>query len=197
MGALGWILLALLALVLLAVGLLAATPLHLRLAAESGRAQGRVTLEARTLWGRTPPVRLLDTDHPGAKARREARRPARRRDRETKDKGWSPPISWEQTRRIAQGVPVLVAGEAACIHIDRLDLDARIGTGDPAETGRLFGYAAPLLYGVVRETVALRLTPDFERATFEGRADLALHLTPIALLGPIIRLAWSVFVRPT
>lgn len=181
MAGLGWILRAPLALVIVTGAILAATPLHLRLAARGGGSGARVILEARTFWGMTPALRLVDTDRPGKPKRRKPARPARRRKPRVRERAL--PVSRARVMRIARGLPGLIAGEAARIHLDRPDLDARVGTGEPADTGRLFGCAAPLLYGLPRKTVALRLTPDFERAVFEGRAELALHLTPSSRSG--------------
>lgn len=194
MAVFGWILLVL----ALGAGVaLAATPLHLRLVAEGRAAQVRVVLEARTLWGLTPAVRLLDTARAGKPGQSGHAQSDRTRHPKKRSRVRSDRVSRSRVMRIARGMPRLIAGEAGRIRVDSLDLDARIGTGDPADTGRLFGYAAPLVYGIARETVSLRLIPDFDRAVFEGRAELALHLIPIAVLGPVIQLAWAVFVRPT
>jgi hypothetical protein len=196
MAVFGWILLALLVLALAAGLVLAATPLHLRLVAEGGAERVCVVLEARTLWGLAPAVRLVDTARAGKPARRAPKRRDQIRRAKARSRGGSDRISASRVMRIAGGMPQLIAGEAARIRLDRLDLDARVGTGDPADTGRMFGYAAPFLYGITRDTVSLRLVPDFDRAVFEGKAELALHLIPVALLGPVIQLAWAVFVRP-
>ena len=200
MAVLGWILLGVLALCVFAVMILVATPLFLRLSADAGAgARRRVVLEARTLWGLTPPLRVIDSDRPRKNARKTDATPPRpgKRKRKSGDGRWRIPRPRVGMRRLFEAGTQIIGDELARIHLDRLDLDARIGTGDPAETGRLYGYLTPLIYGLPRERWRLAVRPDFDRAVFEGRAEIALHLVPVALLGPVIGLIWNIYVRPT
>jgi hypothetical protein len=186
MALVGWILLGLLALGLGAVLVLLATPLHLAFAAEAEGVHGRLVLDARTFWGLAPRLRVLDTARPRKPDKAKPEEPRKRQSGTRKRRG--PTLTFERVQRLAAGVPDLLGGELARIHLDQLSLDARFGTGDPAETGRL--YALP------GRACALTLVPDFNRACFEAKGEAALHFTPAALTVPVIRLAWNVFVRP-
>ena len=78
-----------------------------------------------------------------------------------------------------------------------MDVDFRVGTGDPAEMG--------LLYGVIGPSVALaqsggfspnirpniRIEPNFVEETFEGHARGAVRIYPIKLIPPLIAFALS------
>lgn len=194
MAVLGWILLGLLALCLAVVVILVATPMHLRVEAEAGE-RTRIVLDMRTLWGVSPRLRLVDSDRPGGW---RPDRPSKRKRRGKRDGGgWSLPGGPGTARQLIRGLPEVVRGEFARIHVDRLELDARFGTGDPADTGRLYGYLTPLAYALPARRVSVILRPDFANACFQGRAEAALHLIPGALVWPLLRLAWQVFVRPS
>lgn len=189
----GWLLLGLVALCLGLVLVLVATPLHLRLEGEAGQTS-RLVLDIRTLWGLSPRLRLVDTD----RQREKKKKPKTKTKREKKArKHWSPPGGRQAMWRLAQGLPDLLRGEVAKIHLDTLELQGRFGTGDPADTGRLYGLLTPFIYGMPRQTVALAIAPDFNHRCLEGGGVIALHLTPIALTFPVIRLLWDVYVRPS
>ncbi len=163
--------------VLLVLIVLVATPLHLALLAESGAA-ARAQLSVRTLWGLSPALRLSPdtgrTWRERPKRRKRKRKPGRRR------KPW-----------LGRGMalPRLASLRALIerITVDRLALDLRFGTGDPAETGWLYGYLIALAHAVPIRTGAIRLHPDFGAAVVEGRAEARLHFTPLALVFPTIR----------
>lgn len=61
----------------------------------------------------------------------------------------------------------------------RLKAELLYGTGSPDTTGYLFG-----LYGVLSPSLGKKVsvTPDFERAVFEGTVDAAGHITAAVLL---------------
>lgn len=176
-----------------------ALPVHLRLQAETGEA-GRVRAHLRLFGGLTPWIRLVDTGRetarnqpaPPAKTAQAPDEPARKKRR--RRRGWLRPDR-AMLRRALAALPDLIAGEVRRIHLDRLEIDADLGLDDPADTGRLFGVIMPLVYLPRPGWARLDLRPDFAGARFDGRALAALHLTPAALLGPVIRFAWAVFVR--
>jgi len=86
-------------------------------------------------------------------------------------------------------------GEMRRIHFDSLNVDIRFGTGDPAETGQIFGLATPFIYGFPSDAVSVSLQPDFVQECFRGRIEAALHFIPVALLGPIVRLGLAFLTR--
>lgn len=68
-------------------------------------------------------------------------------------------------------------------HVQLLSLELRFGTGDPADTGILFGRlqaAMPVTYATPR--VDVDLDPDFHRSIFEGAGELRLRATPLRLV---------------
>ena len=77
------------------------------------------------------------------------------------------------------------------VHVCRVVL--RVGLGDPAATGVLYGRLAPL--AAVRWALPARavliVTPDFDQAVFEGEGELALSLVPARLVPLAARLLWS------
>jgi hypothetical protein len=80
------------------------------------------------------------------------------------------------------------------IKIDAARLDLCFGTGDPAETGRVFGMLTPLIYGsAASPRMALKVEPDFDQTILKGRAELDLSIVPARLLVPAARFGWSAF----
>lgn len=65
----------------------------------------------------------------------------------------------------------------------RMSLHARIGLGDPADTGQLWGLLGPLTPWLAqRETATIQLEPDFAEATFDVDGEGVVRLIPLQLL---------------
>lgn len=67
--------------------------------------------------------------------------------------------------------------------VDAFSLWLRFGTGDPAQTGRLYGRmqaAMPAAHASRR--LAVDLDPDFDREVFEGGGALVLSARPLRLI---------------
>jgi hypothetical protein len=82
------------------------------------------------------------------------------------------------------------------VRIERVELDLSVGTDDPATTGEIVGYAAPvvaLANALPRTRVAL--TPDFTGPTVGGVGAGEIRLVPVRLVPPIFRFAFSPEVR--
>jgi hypothetical protein len=93
------------------------------------------------------------------------------------------------TRHMVRALPAFLSALAGRIRIDRLRLDLRFGTGDPALTGQVYGWLMALAQGVGgAASVPLRVLPEFERACLAGTAEVVLRLTPLRLAGPLFRL---------
>lgn len=78
------------------------------------------------------------------------------------------------------------------VRVERLGLDAVVASDDPALTGELFGYGCALA-SVARGRwpgAELRLDVDFEDDRPRGRAELAIRVRPIRLVGSAARVAW-------
>lgn len=112
-------------------------------------------------------------------------RPRKRRDKpkRTRDRPGLPP-------RLPRGVGRLIGELLACLRIDRLSAALTVGTGDPAETGGLYGQAMAVLVAT-RLDRSIRLTPDFTRARLDGQGEAAVSVVPITLVPPIVRFGWT------
>jgi hypothetical protein len=82
------------------------------------------------------------------------------------------------------------------VRIRRAELDLSVGTDDPAATGELAGFAAPvvaLANALPRTRVAF--TPDFTGPAFEGVGEGEIRVVPLALVPPMAGFAFSPEVR--
>lgn len=123
---------------------------------------------------------------PAARASVPARRRASRR--------WPPRLRTLDLRRIVAATLRFLAQEARALRPVRLRLEGRIGTGDPAETGRLWGALCPLLYSdLLPRNAVVALQPDFTGPRFELRADAELRILPLRVLWPAARLGWNLW----
>lgn len=180
-----WAILTLIAVVLLVLGVLLATPMHLRLIAEAG-ANARLRAEVRTLWGLSPRL-SVDSATGGSGVRPPKRRRTPRAEAKP-EKRRSGGVEPEKILRVLRALPDALMTAFGRIHVDRLRLRAAFGFDDPADTGQAFGLLTPLAYGLPSDRVEIGLEPDFERRRFEGTADLSLRLTPLAVAWPVLRL---------
>jgi hypothetical protein len=82
------------------------------------------------------------------------------------------------------------------VRIRRAELDLSFGTNDPAATGELAGFAAPIvaLANALPRT-RVTLTPDFTGPTFEGAGEGEIRVVPITLVPPMVGFALSREVR--
>ena len=178
---LGWMLLAL-AIALLAV---VALPIELAVKADTG-ARPRLRTTLRLLGGLTPPIAFSSAGARRSGARKPAKGPKRPK-RRGRSKGGPP-------ARMIRQAPRLVLDLLRRITLHRLALDLRLGFDDPATTGEVYGLllacAGPLRG---RPNVDIALAPSFEGAVFDSRAELALRVTPLALVPPALGFAWRSF----
>ena len=78
------------------------------------------------------------------------------------------------------------------LRLRRLKIDGRVGLRDPADTGRLWGWMAPLLYGLpMSESAEISLAPAFGGPALEGtlEAEGEVRLVPLVRLG--LRVLWA------
>jgi len=82
------------------------------------------------------------------------------------------------------------------VRIRRAKLDVSVGTNDPAATGELAGFAAPIvaLANALPRT-RVTLTPDFTGPTLEGAGEGEIRVVPITLVRPMVGFALSPEVR--
>ncbi|MHA6261678.1 DUF2953 domain-containing protein [Arenibacterium sp. CAU 1754] len=156
---------------------LIATPLHLRLTARVG-SHNQAVLRASALGGLAPGVRLFDTDAPA--------KPKPPLDDSARSRGSISP-------RVARHIPSLLRGLLSQFSLVELRITGAVGLGDPADTGALFGTLAPAIYGPPpSERISVTVRPLFDRAHLEGELALAIRFVPILLAGPLIRFGLQV-----
>ncbi len=78
------------------------------------------------------------------------------------------------------------------VQVRDVDVEFQVGTGDPAETGLLFGVIGPSA-ALARSGFSsnIRIEPNFVEETFEGHARGAVRVYPIKLIPPLVALALS------
>lgn len=134
------------------------------------------------LLGRFGPRILLSDDSFARDEKPKTRKKRRRR----KGKG-DVPIS---------AIARFVTEAIGRVRLKTLMINVEFGFDDPALTGQVFGAFTPLIYGSYGAThLSAQITPRFDGNTLQGRAELALSLIPLALLGPMLRLGWAVLRR--
>ena len=69
--------------------------------------------------------------------------------------------------------------------VRRIDGVLVCGTGDPAETGQLYGALVPLM---VLSNGRFQMHPEFDRPVLAARLDLEISAIPVALLPACLRL---------
>jgi len=82
------------------------------------------------------------------------------------------------------------------VRIRRAKLDVSVGTNDPAATGELAGFAAPIvaLANALPRT-RVTFTPDFTGPTLKGAGEGEIRVVPISLVRPMVGFALSPEVR--
>lgn len=181
---LGFLLLAL----LLAILALAALPVRFAMTGEIGTA-ARLRFTIGLLDGAIPALTVYDSAKPGKRRKEKPRK--KKTDKDAKHrKVWK----GKGSARMAGEVPTLLRGLLRQVELEEFRFNGRFGTGDPADTGAVFGVLSPILYGFpARRRVSIALEPDFNEACLDGRLRAALRITPITLLPPILRFAWRAF----
>ncbi len=82
------------------------------------------------------------------------------------------------------------------VQIRRVELDLTLGTDDPASTGEMAGYAAPVVaMANALPRTRVSLTPDFSGPYFEGVGMGEIRVVPLTLVSPIAAFAFSPEVR--
>lgn len=185
-----WTILAIVGVLVALVVIVVATPMHLRLLADAGDGFD-LRAEIRTFWGLSPPLRLEGDRHAARVAgvlRKPRKRKPERRSAHEVDEDDDTGVGVSEVMRLLRAVPDAAMTALRRIHLDRLRLRAVFGFADPADTGQVFGQLTPLVYGVPCARCEVQIEPDFDGPRFEGSADVSIHLTPLAVAWPILRL---------
>ena len=175
-GILGWSIVAILVIFILSI----ATPLRIELQLNKDQ-EWRFSVALRLFGGLGPrmPIRRRKSGEKAVEKR--TAKPKKRRGFPLGDPGG-----------VLKAVLRFGGDILRCVRINSATLDAVFGFGDPAETGQAYGLLAPLIYcPVTGHKTQISITPAFDRKVFNGRATLDLSFIPVALLVPILRLAWT------
>jgi uncharacterized RDD family membrane protein YckC len=170
-----WVL-GLAALLLLAV-LSTPTDIYLRMKANPG-VKLRVT--ARFFGGLTPLVNISGPTKKHTKTPAKTSKPKRRMKL--------------RSSAILSAAVRLAQGLLRAVQIRSFKVEGAFGTGDPAETGEIYGALTPLIYGAgALPKLRIEVQPIFDRSHFSGEVTAGLRVTPIALLAPLLIFVWQVF----
>lgn len=167
--------LALLALASLgAAAALLAIPVDLRFDAAAGETL-RARLRVEWLFGRVG----WDLKQPGRRGR----------ERELPDWRRLSPL-WQEAFRDC--VAQLLRRWRRWIDIHEVRGRARLGLGDPADTGIAVGFLQPLVVLLDElPRVDLRIDPDFAAAGFQGELSGGIRAVPFGLIGPTVAFVLS------
>lgn len=161
------------------------TPVKLRLRFRSSP-QWRLRIDARLFGGATPAIPFHDSARRRSKKRKKAgtRRTLRNNTGNKKTSSF----------RMFEAAPKLLGELLRSIEVSRLEIDADVGLGDPADTGQLFGLLVPIIYTQPMATVGLiNVRPDFTASRASGTLLAELSFIPAAFIPPGVRFAWHVF----
>lgn len=176
-------------LVLLAVALvIVLAPIRIRVTGQS-EAPAYLRVSLGLVDGIVPDFAPIDTRRPKASKPR-AGAADKKRQRGTEKSGGALTLEWS---RIAKATPRLLADVVGTVEIRKLELSARFGTGDPADTGTIYGHLTPVLYGLGASRTGIDVTPDFRERRLDGKIDGDIRFTPAWLVPAGIRFAWSAF----
>jgi len=88
----------------------------------------------------------------------------------------------------------LVKGLMRRLDVEDISVDAEFGSGDPAETGQLYGLLAPLTFSTHQvQNIHLVARPNFNERCLNGGACMRVRLVPITLVIPIALFAWCLY----
>ncbi len=78
----------------------------------------------------------------------------------------------------------LVRRLLSAIHVHHLNLNARLGLGDAADTGRLWGFVGPLSVLLNQPRAArIYIEPEFYDEVFDFETDGRIQVVPLRLVG--------------
>lgn len=96
--------------------------------------------------------------------------------------------------RIGGAVVRLVKDILNLIRIEAIKMDMKFGTGDPADTGHIYGLLMPFVYAPAGSPrLDFAVEPDFQQSVLEGRAEFVFSLIPARLLSSAARFGWAAF----
>jgi len=102
------------------------------------------------------------------------------------------PLAGFRARGFSGRLLLLARRLVRSVQVRDVDVEFQLGTGDPAETGLLFGVIGPSV-ALARSVFStnIRIEPNFVEETFEGHARGAVRVYPVKLIPPLIAFALS------
>ncbi|WP_172300073.1 DUF2953 domain-containing protein [Pseudoruegeria sp. HB172150] len=186
-----WLLLA----VVLAVILVLALPVRLRLLAQS-EPELWARMELGLFGGALPNFSVFNSAQRRQRVKTEVSASSEALSQSQPKKRTAIGKKSDRGMRVLRAAPRLLGGLLRRMKIERCDLDCRFGLGDPAETGQIYGLVAPVAYGsgmLFGQDNHVSVEPVFDRACLEGRVDVTVAAIPFRLLVPALKFGWAVF----
>ena len=174
------------AVVVVVVIALGATPVQCEFSLSSDP-DDRFRILLKFLGGLTPGIDLTKSRGRRKKAKKETDKTARKDKRRRR----------KRPSRVTFGAISDVIREVlACIRFSALEVEGKFGTGDPAETGQLYGYLSPIIFTLgARQGADILIEPVFDEACFQGRVSATLEVVPFELIPPLSRFGWRMIRR--
>jgi hypothetical protein len=172
LGILSWLLVAILAILLAALLL----PWHVRFVGRTAPPRARV--ELRLFAGHAPAIPI-------------PLGPSKKKDRDAKHEEEKIRRRKKRKRRIPAGIADLAFGVLEALRLHHIRIAGRIGLEDPADTGILWGYLAPLTYGLSGPGRVIHLAPDFTGACLDLEASGDVAIRPVRLLRAGAAFGWA------
>lgn len=139
----------------------------------------------RFLWGSTPWVRLPAVSLP----RRDGSESRTRRASKKKKAGG-------RMKSLFSAGPKIIRSLLAAIKFECGEVKLEYGSGDPADTGMLFGYMAPIIYAnPAADKFKFSAIPHYDDEVFRFEGVAQILFRPAYLLPAIALIAWKL-IRP-
>ena len=125
------------------------------------------------------PIVLGRLIHGRRKRKKQSRESAQkdvRKKSKSKDKSWPLHVYG----RMGGELSAWVRHFFRLFRVDRLNVSGTFGLGDPARTGRAFGWLSAMHQ--VGDCCRIEVSPDFQRTIFEGEADLNVRFVMARLI---------------
>ena len=91
----------------------------------------------------------------------------------------------------------LLGSLARAVNLRRVRVNGRLGLGDPAKTGYMYGVIQAVEASLPkrRNQLQIRLDPDFREEVFCGRLEICLHLSLVRMAASLLRFGLEVGIR--
>lgn len=118
-----------------------------------------------------------------AKAKPKTRKP--KKPKTTRDR--SSPLAAASVEGFVGRLLTLIRRLLSAVHIHHLNLNARLGLGDAADTGRLWGFIGPLSVLLNRPSVSrIYVEPEFYNEVFTVKTDGRIQVIPLHLISLVL-----------